>query len=163
MSYATGLEFIQRYDERTLGDLVSDTGTRVTVNLDTNAVLLQHLEDASGKIESALLVGNKYQVEDLEGLPDNSAAYLKRLTCDVAFSLLRQRRGYDIEQYVGVKESLETLNRLQLGERVFNIDEVKVNGNTVKTPIPAQTIYNQNLMRDNTRYFPPRRWPTVNI
>jgi len=158
MAYADGNDLIARYDSRTLGDLVSDTGTRVVAGLATNAVLLQALDDASGLVESACFVGNRYLSTDLTGLPTNSNALLERITCDLAFALLRQRRGYDIEQYLGVKESYELLNRLRLGERVFDVAEVKDKGNPTDDAIRKQTLIQQNLLRDNTRYFATRRW-----
>ncbi len=158
MAYLTGAEFLQRYDARTVGDLVQDTGARVTTNLATDTNLLAMIADASGWVESACYVGNRYTSADLTALTGSSAALLKRLVADISFAFLRQRRGYDLEQFPLVQESFNMLDRLRLGERVFDIAAVKDAGNASATTTSKQTILSQNLLRDNTRYFNVRHW-----
>ena len=159
MSYATPNDIIARYDFRTLGDLVGDDGSRKNVaELQVNTNLQAALDDASGLLESACFVGSRYTHDDLNGLTGNSLALIKRLTCDFAFAFLRQRRGYDLEQFPLVNESFHYLDRLRLGERVFDVGEVEEAGNASSTVTPKWVILEQHLLRDNTRYFPVRRW-----
>jgi phage gp36-like protein len=158
MAYATGTDLLARYDSRTIGDLVQDVGARVTSNLDTNTNLLAALEDGAGLINSAALVGNRFTEAQLLALTGTGKAFLVRLNCDLAFAFLRQRRGYDIEQFPLVKETFHYLDRLRLGERIFDVAEAKAAGNTTAAATSQQTILDQNLVRDNYRYFTQRRW-----
>jgi len=160
MAYADGNDLLARYDARILGDLIQDTGTRTTntVTIAADANVAASLADASGLIESACFVGNRYSAADLSGLAGNGLALIKRITCDLAFALLRQRRGYDLEQFPLVEKTYALLDRLRLGERVFDVDEVEDKGNPTTDAIRIDTILQLNLIRDNIRYFPVRRW-----
>jgi phage gp36-like protein len=160
MAYATGSDLLARYDARTIGDLVQDAGTRITSSLDTNTNLLAALEDAAGLINSSALVGNRFSEAQLKAITGTGKAFLVRLNCDLAFAFLRQRRGYDIEQFPLVKESFGLLDRLRLGERIFDCDEAKEAGLASYQATQKQTILDQNLVRDNYRYFTQRRWTT---
>lgn len=153
---------LQRYDARILGDLVADDGTRVSSGaLATDTNLTTALEDASGQILLACHVGARYTEADLSGLSGNSASYLERLTCDLAFAYLRQRRGYDVEQFLNVRESFNILDRLRLGERVFDVANVKNAGNPSAEAIPTNVFSNQNFVRDYaSRFYPNRRHTT---
>src|SRR2546428_9807095 len=72
------VQFLARYDGRTIGDLVSDDGTNHTMVgsppvytasvLYTNETLLLLLQEAMGEVESACLVANRYQPSDLANL-----------------------------------------------------------------------------------------------
>lgn len=158
--YANGDDLLKRYDARVIGDLVSDNGTRVSVNLNINSVLLGALDDASGMIESAVYVGKRYTAEHLSGLTNNSLSLLKRLTCDLAFEYLRTRRANDVKQSQHVDDTFEYLNRLRLGERVFDVAEVEAAGNMTSDAISIATLRGQHLVSGNTRVFPIKRYTT---
>lgn len=132
MSYATAADLVKRKDARLLGQLCSDDGTTVPADqLEDDANLLAALDDASGEIEAALLQGQRYTVADLEGLSGNSAAYLARLCCDIAFGYLFDRRPnfVDDPRYEQAMENRrKALDRLRLGEHIFNIDSAKEAG-----------------------------------
>ena len=68
--YCTPAQLLQRYDARTIGQLVNDDGTSATVatltSSSTGSVLYSHLQSASGKIEAALLASERYQLADLQ-------------------------------------------------------------------------------------------------
>lgn len=156
MAYATGTDLVGRYDARLLGDLCQDAGERISdiPVLVANPNVLQALEDATGMVNSAALVGQRYVVADLEAMTGYGAAFLQRITCDLAFAFLRQRRGYDIEQYPTIKESFHFLDRLRLGERVFDIASAEAAGNPTSNAIPLYTILQQPLLTNNNRYWP---------
>lgn len=156
--YATGSDIASRYDVRVLGDLCTDGGDRISdlATLIINPNVTQALEDASGMINSAALVGSRYATSDLAGMTGEGAAFLKRITCDLAFAFLRQRRGYDLEQYPTIKESFNFLDRLRLGERVFDILGVEQAGNATSGAIPYTVLLDQPILTNNTRIFPQR-------
>lgn len=163
MAYATGEDLIARYDARDIGGLVSDDNNQVSpIDLPDDPYVAQSLEDASGDVESALLVGNRYSTTELAGLTGNSLATLKRIVCDIAMSyLLGRRAGQDPARLEGqAKLAYAHLERLRKGENVFNLDDQKLAGApTIDGPTLA--TYNRlNMLRDRTRnYYPARRTP----
>lgn len=168
MSYATPAQLLQRYDARTVGDLVSDDGNQVSAgDLLADANLQAALNDASGQIESALLQAERYSVADLTALvgsSSNTKYVLIRLTCDIAFQQLVERRPwYEVnESYKQRTEDAdETLERLRKGERVFDLSPVKEAGLPVADTPTRASIEQLNLTVDAARrgYYPARRMP----
>jgi len=135
MAYATTQNMLDRYDVNRLGQLVADDGVqRTKVQLLSDAVLEEMLADASGYITSALIAGNRYRPEDLATLSGDDAKLLIRLTCDIAFGLLLQRRGYPLDQIKsiapGYLQAFAWLDRMADGQAVFNLDEARDAGRT---------------------------------
>ncbi len=160
-AYASVSDMVRRKDVRTLGDLVTDDNTRVTeANLASNNAITDALADASGVIESACFESNRYTADDLNGLEGNSLSLLKRLTCDLAFSMLRRRRGYDAEELEEFQWANDFLDRLRKGEAVFNVAANKDAGTPQVHTVTATKIANNNMARDRVRLFPNRRHPT---
>lgn len=167
-AYASAADLIARKDVRTLGDLASDSGVRVIEgSLSGNAKITAVLEDASGLIEAGLLQGERYSVADLAALTGNSQSYLKRLTCDIAFWLLWDRkpsyRPDDHSRASAFEECHKALELLRKGQHIFDVDAVKDAGlPDVQTPT-LQQYQNRNLMVERLRgpYFPGRRIPTI--
>jgi phage gp36-like protein len=125
-SYATGTDFLKRFDARTTGDLCSDDGNRVPpALLLTDPNLLAALSDASGVINSAIFQGNRYQASDIAQLTDVDLSLLIRLCCNLAFGLLMMRRGNDVTGVPQYQEALRVLEQLKKGERIFNIQSAK--------------------------------------
>lgn len=160
-SYASGADLLARFDARTLGDLVSDSGTRVasgSLAADTNIVAA--LADASGEVEAALLMGERYSVANLEGLTGNSLALLKRITCDCAMALLYGRRPEEAwaDRRAAAEQVKAThLERLAKGDRVFNVEGIPEAGNpTIGGPTTVE-ITRLNFIRDQTQHFYPAR------
>jgi len=122
-AYATPAQLRLYKDLRLVGDLVLDNGTRegTTGAQDVDAVILQALNWASGEIESACLVANKYQPADLNALTGMSQASLVGLCCDLAFWKLLGRRYPTMAITEEYRSAMEKLDRLRLGERIFGI------------------------------------------
>lgn len=165
MAYATPAQMLQRFDARVVGDLVSDNGIAAgPAELLSNANLQAALDDASGEIEAALLQGQRYTTADLSALTANSAKYLVRLTCKIAFGLLWERRpwaddGDQREQ--AIDQARKAVDQLRRGEHVFDVAAVKDAGlPAVRTP-SVSTIESLNLGVDAARghYYPQRRMP----
>lgn len=161
MSYATPADLIARKSASTLGALASDSGAEVAAGeLATNSKILAALISASGAVEAALLVGGRYSVSDLTGLPTNAAGYLKQIVCDIAMAYLYARKPtYSSDDYKAALDLQEThLERLRKGQNIFNIDQViDAGAPSVASPSVAE-IQSQLLIRDRAyRYYPPRQ------
>ena len=127
-SYADGNDLIARYDVDTVGDLATDQRESSDPSIVPNLPnVLTALADASGEIDVALVVGERYQPEQLAALTGNSQSKLKRICCDIAMSLLCSRRvGHEyleLSEAVG-KTSRGHLRSLSNGENVFGLPSV---------------------------------------
>jgi len=167
LAYASGSDMVARFDYRTLGDLLTDTGVRLSKSeVVASSVLATLLDDAAGEIESALRVGQRYSVADLTGLTGNSLALLKRINCAIAMKLCWERRAYlNSNQETSRDEDSEKarrmLDRLRKGEAIFNLDAVADAGLPSLSVPSVSTIQSVNLTVDAARrgYFPGRRLP----
>lgn len=125
-SYCSVAEFLKRVDVRTVGDLASDDTTRVEASaLTTNEKVLTALEDASGEVESAALLGERYTPDDLNALTGMAQAKLQRLVADIAMALMIERRpSLKVPPPPGIERTQEWLNMMAQGERIFGFQEV---------------------------------------
>jgi phage gp36-like protein len=123
--YAEPIDLAARFDIRTIGLLCTDDDQVLS-----RSAVLDHanvksaLDDASGRIEAALIAGQRYSVEDLQMLTDNSVSHLKSIVCAIAMTrLLRRRPGTytDLLQQVS-NEAEEQLATLSKGLDVFSLD-----------------------------------------
>lgn len=166
MPYANAADLTARHDINTILELLTDSGNKPPVNtIATDTRLVACLDDASGDIDSALLVGNRYSTTDLSGLTGNALARLKRLTCDITMAYLYDARpGYNTDQVQPIRARADAeLEKLRNGSNVFNlVDQLAAGLPTIDGPttIDYQRL---NLIPDRiTRYFPARarRLPT---
>lgn len=159
MSYATPADLAVRFDESTISDLASDTGEPVAdISTDTN--VLAAMEDASGRVDAALLMARMYSPADLGALTGNSQGLLKRIVCELAMAFLIERRPekFNGDRPENVRRAAEDyLDLLRRGERIFNVEGVKDAG-LPEIDGPTVTQYNRlNLLPDRTRNYYPRR------
>lgn len=168
--YAAAADLAARYDINIIGQLVTDDGQKLS-----RQAVLEHpnlavaLQDASGRVESALLHGGRYTTEHLQALTDNSLAYLKRITCAFAMSgLLMRRPGTASQLREAINaETEEYLKLLSSGMDVFNIDAHKAaglladEGNTNSESVFLLTTRNLLSDRLNLQLF-PNRGPRAN-
>jgi len=163
-SYAEPSDLLARYDAREIGDLVADDGEQIgAAALATDTNVLAALSDASGQIEAALVVGNRYTASALEGLTGNSLALLKRITCMLAICHLMDRRpaGYGDAAEKRQEQALDYLERLRNGENVFNLSDQKDAGE-VDVEGPTYSEYDQQQMwshRPRNAFYPGLRLP----
>lgn len=149
MAYADFDNLTNRYDVNLVKELIQDVGDPT---LFVQAIADAALADASGWIDSACSQASRYT--DLTSLSDNSQSLLVRITCDLAFSLLRQRRGRDVSQMKTVENSYEMLNLLRRGERIFDDGSVPDAGlpDTDKITAAEAAVENGILYRSR-RYY----------
>jgi hypothetical protein len=124
-AYCSNSEFLKRYDSRTVGELLSDTGEVIDpVTLASDTTLTALLQQASGMVEAAAFEGRRYDSDDLEALDGNSVALLRGLVADLGMWLLWNRRpdrGSVIPPQVTA--SMEMLDQLRMGKRIFSLQE----------------------------------------
>jgi phage gp36-like protein len=118
--YATPDDFRKFYDARALGMLADDTNAAVDPGgLSGDAVIAMMLARASGDVESACMVGSRYEPADLQALAGNGRALLVGLVCDLAYGYLRQRRGLPDPHGEAYGIALKTLDELSEGKKIF--------------------------------------------
>lgn len=164
MSYALPEDFLKRYDARIFGDIVRDDGEQATAaELLSDANLQAALDDASGDIEGACLVGERYTPTQLAALTGNSQSLLIRICCDIAVAfLLRRRPSSDPDQDIRQLELAEThLVRLRRGEQVFfqgdEVDAAGVPDTTGPTTVQLQSL--NTIRRRTNNYYPAGALP----
>lgn len=166
-AYVTPAEFLLRYDARTTGDLVNDTGDQQTaLELATNDVLLMALSEASGTVESALASGGTYTTTELAAViteDGNQAEQLRGIVSDVAaLRLVRRRyRGVPDDWKPLMEEVERLLKAMRAGDAVLLVPS-REDANIIETVGPTIVEFGEmNLMRDRSRCFPARQ-PTIN-
>ncbi len=160
MAYATADDFVKRYDSTVLGDIASDGCETVSeADFSDNPVLAAMLDDASGAIDAALSYGNKYIPANLAGLPQNAIDHLKRITCEIAYAYLLQRKGAtNVETLKGYRELADQhLERLRKGTHIFAVpngtepSEMHVVGGAYQLVNP---LANQTFTSQVWNYYP---------
>lgn len=124
-SYLSVAEFLKRFDWRVVADLVSDDGTRLAeASLPANTNLLAILDDASGDVESAAMMGGKYSAADLAALTGVSQKKLFRIIADLAICYLYERRpDREMKSPASMDRTQAWLEKLVEGTRIFGFQE----------------------------------------
>ncbi|MDE2101458.1 MAG: hypothetical protein KGL39_29705 [Patescibacteria group bacterium] len=158
VSYLDPVTFLQRFDWRTIGDLCSDTGTRLTLaqllGPPVNVNLQVALDDAAGELEAACLVAGRYSPAALLTLTGVAGRYRDRIIAVLAMSHLVWRRP-DLKkalpsQYEDVQKALDLI---RLGERVFGLVEVEQAGQITDYVEQPQDFFNRNGVVNQARRF----------
>lgn len=183
-------QMTDRYDGRTLGDLLSDDGTNHTftgvppvytpsILLDPSqnpgARLYKFLKLASGEVEKACLVANRYQPSDLANLaapvagqtyPDGTPMYTnsgEKLADIVAgFAMFRiwdrrPARLQHVELPLSAKIALEDLDQLRDGNNILGFAEAAAAGNPQPEFMTPQEFITRNFSSvQASRYFGDR-------
>jgi hypothetical protein len=160
VAYATPAQLLSRKAYTTVGDLISDDGASLTsaqVLADTRVT--DALTSASGAVEAAVLVAERYTPAQLATLTGNSQGYLIQLTCDIAMAYLYARKpNYSVEDFKNALALQDIhLDRLRKGENIFNLaDNIDAGLPDVTIPTAEQVTHLQ-LIRDRTLdYYPAR-------
>jgi phage gp36-like protein len=127
-NFATYTDLRDRFDERVIARYASDSGTPTNISgLATNRRVAAALLDATARITSACVKGNRYSRATLDTLAADSdkGALLRQMTCALAMAQLLAGRvsGVDeIEEIVfGYKDALSNLDALQNGKLLFDL------------------------------------------
>jgi len=146
-SYCSAAEFVKRYDVRSIGDRLGDTGVRVDATsalTDPNLAVL--LRQASGMVEEACFRGRRYTPDDLttlllSGTPPGTSAgadRLRGLVADLTLWLVYNRRP-DPTRPIPSQCQLahNTLELLATGYRIFSLSEFADAGKEIKVINPT--------------------------
>lgn len=149
MSYASITDLSNRIDTRILGDLISDSGVRGTVA--GNTILTAILDSAAGLIDSAAFIGQRYTPALMATIVTNAGQdleYLRQLNCEIAYLMLRRRRGIYDDADEKRQEALDrTLGDLRDGKRVFAVAADEAAGIPASFFPSVQVQADVNLMR----------------
>jgi phage gp36-like protein len=167
MGYAAFPDLIARYDQRDILALITDDDhdpEAWEVGTDPPPKLQAALDDAAGMVDSSLMKGDRYKPIDLQGLTGTALSLLLRVNCDIAMSLLMQRRpDRDPERMKAQMELAEGhLRKLADGENVFAIPN-PINAGLQSVVGPScPDLENLNLPVSHCmpHYYPRRRLPS---
>jgi len=168
MPYANANDFLQRYDVRLIGDLVSDDGTRVNPgDLPNHTVVLAVLNDASATVDAAVYVGNRYTPDQLANLSDTAAAFVRRLVCDLALIYIKRRRGrFDPEKDAALlREVNDTLAGLRDGKDLLLLTgQTEASASTIELVRPELISVNRprTIQNETRNYYPNPRLRSPN-
>ena len=155
-AYCTIGELLDRYDARIIAQWLSDNERQLShADVLASTRLTELLQDASGWVESACLVGQRYTPDDLAALTGNSKRFLTRLVADLTIGMVRSRRAHNEDAPMPqFEQALETLNRLRLGERIFGLQGNMTAGNPTSEFLKESDIETTNLATfQASRYF----------
>ena len=157
-SYCTGDEFLARYDQRIVADMLGDDGNPVSLTgLSTNTRLVMFLKQASGRVEASCAMGERYRPADLQALTGNAHEFLAGLVADIAYGLVMSRRGIFEQAPPHVKEAEETLARLSAGALIFPTTEAEKAGHVSNRNVTQAQRDSLGLISGNARYFGHRQ------
>lgn len=166
MAHAATSDWVLRVDPDILNDLANKSVRQSRDDLLTNSVLTTCLDDASGEIDASVRRGGRYSETDLSGLTGNSLAHLKRLCCDIATSLLLQRRPGVFPELAEAYGKLAREHKASLakGEDVFDVETAQSDVHpTVLGPTRADDSKMNHLLSDKLHRFLPvgrhTKWP----
>jgi len=137
MAFLNADQLVAAYDDRRVRQLLSDSGTPVTGDLDSNTTLTQLIGEATGEIVAATASGERYNEDDLQDLADSDTTggfLIRRLCADLVMALLVSRRAQsaaDVDRQVPrYNAALRLLEQLRQGSRVFPTLEEGRDGGT---------------------------------
>lgn len=165
-AFATTADMLVYHDARTLGDLVTDDGTRITqANLLTDANLLALLDAATGEMIAAVQRAKRYTRAQLDGLTGESLQFRKSICCAITFWLIWKRKAYNAVEDgsdVAAREKYDRImEMLDSGERVFDVDDVQdAGGPDITTITHTELVGDWEMIVDIARHsgpFPQRR------
>ena len=159
-TYCSASEFLKRYDTRTVAQLLSDTGIDIA-NVSTDTTLAAILQEASGKLEAAAQVGERYKPVDLAALAStstNAQAFLAGIVSDIAITILYRRRpDVTMPRLLQVEESERMLEALANGVRIFGFTETMEVGHMEDYKEQPFDVEARNLQTYQARHWFGRR------
>jgi len=144
-SFVTVQQLLDRYDRRTVAQLLSDDNEQVpTADLVTNQKLLAILQDATGEFRSALTVGFQYADDDLDALALERNPVIVRLISALAMGYLYERRGIGVPDATDktIRWAREQLVELQKGRKVLDVVANKI----AQNPTPVMRTQEERVL-----------------
>lgn len=174
ISSATSLcpvaEFLKRVDRLAVAKLASDDTTGKPVpdsSLATDPNVAAALLDATGMFETAVMMGGKYAPADLALLfstPCGSQGLMFRIISDIAWiGLFKRRPNMNVEVPPTVKESLQWLDMLAMGKRIFGFQETQDATVMEKSDATSSDVWQRNSSVDQSVAYWGRRSDMTDI
>lgn len=170
-SYLPVAEFLKRCDQRTVGDWVSDTGSRIPAgSLPTDLNLLAATLTASGMFESAVIKSQRYQPSDIatlllgDSITGISAgqAYVYEVLTRLTEGLLWQRRP-SVAPYPPLFDwAMEQLEQLQDSRKILPFLETQDAGVPAHHVDTAADVETRGLVVTQARRYFGRRANELN-
>lgn len=166
MLAVTGSDLAKRFDVRDIQELVVDDNSDASiVDITTDPIVSEMLDDARGEVVAALRRSGRYNDEDLAELENENAAYLKRIVCEIAMLHLLRRRPRFSPGTLDAYEKIRAghLKDLQDGNSILSPSDAAEAAGRVSTDSPSIGQWNTvNMAVDHVRrggrgYFPERR------
>jgi hypothetical protein len=162
--YCTPARFLQAYDVRTIADLLSDDGQRLTpANVASSPILAVLLAEASGWFESVCFTADRYSEADIYGVINqagNGASMIAGLVAGITMWMCFDRRPDKASKYelpAKAQLAMEMLDRLRKGERILPIAENGAAGLPASFVLSPSMVFQQNLSTTQARrYFGQR-------
>lgn len=159
-AYCTAAQFLNFYDWRPFAQLLSDADSPLPhpAAVQNSGALTAILQAASGTVEMACFVGERYAPADLAALTGNSALKLAKLVADIAAEeLWRRRNAPDVPPLPQFKEAAELLQALSQGVAVWGIQEAMQSGLEEDEIETTADIENRRLVTFTARALFGRR------
>lgn len=144
-------EFLKRVDMGVVAKLAADPPAVVVAfgALAADVNVLAALRDASGDIEAAAFMGNRYHKEDFEllltGPETNARGKLYRICSDLAWVYLFERRpNKDVEAPPSLQRSMAWMDLLVSGKRIFAFVETADAGVTERVEASVEDVIERN-------------------
>lgn len=159
MRWASVADLMDRFDARQLGDLCGDVGARVEpADLPGNARAIAALNDAEGELISAITVGEKYDLTQVDTLVSGGDTYVLKLVCDLALKNLYAARNQLEDTPAQSLLAMQVLQQLRQGERVLAILENQDAGSKVESfQVSHVVAVDRGYMTELNRVWPVRR------
>jgi hypothetical protein len=166
MLAVSGSDLAKRFDVRDIQELVVDDDIDASiVDITTDTIVSEMLDDARGEVVAALRRSGRYNDADLEALSDENAAYLKRIVCEIAMLHLLRRRPRFSPGTLDAYEKIRAghLKDLQDGNSILSPTDATELAGRVNMHAPTVGQWNTVNMavdlcrRGNRGYFPERR------
>lgn len=159
--YATVADVITQCDVRTLGDFLSDTGTRLAQQeVEDSEFLIDALGQASGDLEAACMAGGRYTLADLQALTGNSRRILANVVVGLTLEQVFDRRPDRKPPGLGlrkVEKAHTRLESLRKGEWIFALKEQADAGRQSHRRETSYDVESRNLSTFIARRFFGRR------
>lgn len=155
MAYATAAQFIQMYDKRVIGDLVSDANARVS-DPTVDANVLAALDQGTEMVRAAVRGLGTYTDAQIADVLTTAWNPLTQMTCDWAMAALFKRRyqamtDAQAEHFRLLQRQLDMFRR---GEFVLDVPaQEAAQGAAIHRP--TETIENRGYPQSTSKLYPP--------
>lgn len=156
--HSTAADLLLYYDERTVRELLSDSGQPAAGDLSADPRLAVLLKAASGRLEAACFVSENYSADELATMSENSRSLAAELCSTLVMAMLMRRRptNYTVETIEAMTSGAEDyLQQLRNGARLFDVgNHAKAGKPSVEFPTTAE-IADLNSITQRTKNFYP--------